>query len=519
MNPATTEPIKKRLRKQYINNLNLEAKNNKKNYDATKILQVTGEEPIRPPDMRSVEEKEKDVLNLKTLVRSHLMEITDGMNANQIVNELTNNELIFVANHMPYLIEELKPKFSLGIPAKIFLLYVKDLIRVAEQPLNNEYGQSNQTPQPETGDESMDVDDNIFFEPSAPPARPPSTRAPKRKPETEPIPQKKKTPAPASYTFSTGAAPTPSVKRKRGRPRKQTTTPTPTPTPEAPFSGEMPLPKAGSKRSRPIIIDGDRQFRKKRIITRPAFRPTPTPTPKQAPFSGEMPLPRAGSKRSRPIIIDGDRPLRKRHSSGHFLGENPLIPAGTKRKRAVENATPRKKLMVGRGLTKAPRISVDNEAKGVAKSKRYIPFGRYVINTHRLKNADIMMIKTMKGGAIANLPTVKISSPLSGLMQQMIDGHMPTFDDIHNLSIDDKQQLHHITKKCDIDVSVPNPDKDKLSQEMNRFDILKGEILAGNDNKEMVKEFKVMILRFMNSGRLPRRQGQEILTDLASMGY
>ena len=54
---------------------------------------------------------------------------------------------------------------------------------------------------------------------------------------------------------------------------------------------------------------------------------------------------------------------------------------------------------------------------------------------------------------------------------------------------------------------------------MNRFEILKGEILAGNDNKEMVREFKVMLLRFMNNGRIPRRQGQEILTDLASIGY
>ena len=47
-------------------------------------------------------------------------------------------------------------------------------------------------------------------------------------------------------------------------------------------------------------------------------------------------------------------------------------------------------------------------------------------------------------------------------------------------------------------------------------DALKGEILAGNDNKEMVKNFKIILLRFMNSGKIPRRQGQEILTDLVS---
>ena len=42
MNPATDQQGKKILRKQYINNLNLEAKNNHKNYQANKIFEITG---------------------------------------------------------------------------------------------------------------------------------------------------------------------------------------------------------------------------------------------------------------------------------------------------------------------------------------------------------------------------------------------------------------------------------------------------------------------------------------------
>ena len=169
--------------------------------------------------------------------------------------------------------------------------------------------------------------------------------------------------------------------------------------------------------------------------------------------------------------------------------------------------------------TKASRIKVDTNGAGIIKQHRYIPFGRYVINRHQLNNKDIFMIKTMKGGTISDLPTVKVSNSLSNVLQKMIGGKVPTFDDLNDLSADDKNHLHHITKKCDINVSVPTPNKDKLQQEMNKFDILKGEILAGNDNKEMVKEFKVMLLRFMNENRIPRRQGQEILTDLVAMGY
>ena len=97
MNPATNQATKNLIRKQYMNNLNLEAKNNEKNYLANKIYQITGEEPIRPPDTSSIDDKFKNVLNLQTLVRSQLMELTDGNNANQIVDKLSDDMLQFVA--------------------------------------------------------------------------------------------------------------------------------------------------------------------------------------------------------------------------------------------------------------------------------------------------------------------------------------------------------------------------------------------------------------------------------------
>ena len=61
-------------------------------------------------------------------------------------------------------------------------------------------------------------------------------------------------------------------------------------------------------------------------------------------------------------------------------------------------------------------------------------------------------------------------------------------------------------------------EKTKENREMDRFEILRGEIEAGNDNKTLIKEFKLMLVRFMNAGRIPRRQAQEILVDIAAMG-
>ena len=42
-------------------------------------------------------------------------------------------------------------------------------------------------------------------------------------------------------------------------------------------------------------------------------------------------------------------------------------------------------------------------------------------------------------------------------------------------------------------------EKSEEDKEMDRFEIFKGEIEAGNDNKTLIKEFKLMLVRFMNA--------------------
>jgi hypothetical protein len=66
---------------------------------------------------------------------------------------------------------------------------------------------------------------------------------------------------------------------------------------------------------------------------------------------------------------------------------------------------------------------------------------------------------------------------------------------------------------------LPTPKRTKDDEEENRFEILRGMIIAGNDNKEMVKEFKTMLVKFSNDGRIKKTEAREILLDLASMGY
>ena len=56
-------------------------------------------------------------------------------------------------------------------------------------------------------------------------------------------------------------------------------------------------------------------------------------------------------------------------------------------------------------------------------------------------------------------------------------------------------------------------------KEMNRFHILKGEIIAGNDSSQIAREFKGLLIKLMRQGRVPRREGNEILEELLHLGH
>lgn len=163
--------------------------------------------------------------------------------------------------------------------------------------------------------------------------------------------------------------------------------------------------------------------------------------------------------------------------------------------------------MKGRGL--AARV------EGVIeKPKSYVQFGRYLINRHKLAD-NICMIKQLSGPPA--IPSFRISNALKRVLSEMIKGANPSYKSMGDLTDEDKQILHKIVKKSQFDLEVP--DISDAECENDRFDILKGELVAGNNSKPLVKEFKSMLLKFMNEGRISKTEGRELLVNLTELGF
>jgi hypothetical protein len=183
-----------------------------------------------------------------------------------------------------------------------------------------------------------------------------------------------------------------------------------------------------------------------------------------------------------------------------------------------------KKITFGCGLTKPTLMvkpdNIDFE-KGLKREAAYIPIGKYVINKHKLRD-NMLLMRTVKGGQIAELPQMSISPHLGKMLNKIINGHgFPSHNDLTEMSDSDKDIMFKVFKmsKAQGIESIPRPNKSKDEQEFNRFTILKGQILAGNNSKELIKEFKTLLVKLIHADKIPRRDAHGILLDLAALGF
>ena len=158
--------------------------------------------------------------------------------------------------------------------------------------------------------------------------------------------------------------------------------------------------------------------------------------------------------------------------------------------------------------------------EGIKPKPKYISFGKYFINHNKL-NDGIFSIRQKSGAGLPLFPSKKLSPHMTQVIKTIVGNGMPSYTDIDKLSDEEKNFLHQIAHKSNIDdiLSIPSPSKDKIEKDINQFEIMKGEIMAGNDSKELIKKFKILILRLSKTGTLPKNQVSEIMTELLEMGY
>jgi hypothetical protein len=177
-----------------------------------------------------------------------------------------------------------------------------------------------------------------------------------------------------------------------------------------------------------------------------------------------------------------------------------------------------------RGRPKGSGISFkDNidHAKGIQPVKKYHPFGKYFVNSHKLNNGNVLSIKSKSGTNIREYPSKTVSKNLGHVIKTIIGGGVPSWNDMEKLTNDEKDYLYKISKRAEFSdkITIPTPSKDQQEKDIHEFDVCKGEIMAGNDSKELIKKFKLLIIKLSKNGSIPKREASEVMQELLELGY
>lgn len=574
--PINTFNQAKEYRDRYLANLALEVQNDNYNLQANQVYKQTGQ-VARPPDMRSTTEKLADLEKLKVELRSKFGTISDQ--AGEVVDALTPDEIVFASQQADQIVSDLKPKFSKGVPSYALLGYIRQLRRKFMQTSGVSFTMQESTAEQllnavKKGVDILGANPGPFApviiqqqqQPMMPMPNQPArviTDNDLMQQEMADAEQRAKNTRAAELTqrardwLQSGTQPFGTLaKNLQEEIRRLQAT-------------EFSKAPSGPSEVTPGVLG---KFKKDPAILQLASQWKPTYEELDN-FPASLPISRASNDypadnpslnieflkmwaKSQPAEVKARfEPNwdRKRRIDTLVKALKPGLDAmqgeeiemvefqpeanqptsapqleGTGFRRIMLGPPSRMhgRTIVGKGLTKTESyarkrkpINID-ESKGVSAKPTFVRFGKYVINTNKL-GAGLIDIRTPNGAGIKRYPVKQLSMKLSKIINRIVGGRIPDIYDIQELDEDDNVYLYNLAMNSNINdrLNIPTPKRSKDSEEMNRFEILKGQIMAGNDNKELVKEFKQLLVKFSNEDRIKKSEAREILLDLAAIGY
>lgn len=574
-----------KFRQQYLANLDLTIGLQQANFNANRIFKKTGV-PQQPLDTRSQDEKFQDIQGLKQRARGLLKELMDGQNVQDVLFNISYPELTYLVSAFPQISSILKPKYSLGVPANVFLDFLTRYISAEERNKGINDGL-----QQATGDQIV-MNTQLILQGMASNAdlnqletrvqqlnmgsvglRQALLREVKELKDNLPTMQELKDitdiqndilKADIQQILSNAMRNVPSKSElAQGMARLETAIRTKDTdavnsalsklnnllATSADIGDELQTIKQLIQQTGASLVQGQAELTGA-IERRAIF----IPSNELADLTNDQIISYYRKLLDIPEVADVmlgianrtqwttgtkvellntlypvvEAEIRQLTRQGITQVAKPLLtPEGGKKagKGMCGKGVGRPATRNYEGSTRparSDRITYEDVDwnKGIAVVPRFIPFGRYIINKKRLDD-NIVSLKTRAGGYLSNFKSQKVSNKLGKVFRVILGGGIPRYEDIDELTEEEKAYLHKVAKASDIidRINIPTPNKKEEEQEINQFEIMKGEIMSGNDNADLIKKFKILLIKLSKKNLIPAREGKDILFELTSMGY
>jgi hypothetical protein len=124
----------------------------------------------------------------------------------------------------------------------------------------------------------------------------------------------------------------------------------------------------------------------------------------------------------------------------------------------------------------------------VKQYPKIMKFGKVYITADQLYYNNLLGIRNKNNRQVTGIPNVIVSDSLVHLIFKILDGGSVTKSDLSILKPNEKAIYDKLMKLSGLYKSMVNSVDETLSEMKKRLQLISGEIEAGNNNKELLKE-------------------------------
>ena len=204
----------------------------------------------------------------------------------------------------------------------------------------------------------------------------------------------------------------------------------------------------------------------------------------------------------------GQKPLTQR--------PNVILGKGKKPKQGIR---PREDEMMGSGSLTKGRISVKKlVGRGIEVEQQptYKKFGKYVMHYPHLINNNVFNVKYPSLGSIPAIKPKTITDDYKEFVLDIFDSGKMNERLFNTLDDDEKTHFHKVCKGAGLLelFKLKKGDTDEERDDLDRFNLLKGSFVAGNNSESVVRELRSLITKFIHEGRITKNEGLSLLMEI-----
>ena len=150
---------------------------------------------------------------------------------------------------------------------------------------------------------------------------------------------------------------------------------------------------------------------------------------------------------------------------------------------------------------------------GADKLSDYCEIGEIMVMPKKLFYKNTLSIRSLKGNAFTGIKDCQVSDNLAKIILELCQGKVPAHQEIKHLSSCEKRIFDELVYMAKLHKEVSHSGEDTIKQLKHRLSILEGEVQAGNNNPDVLREIHKIVNVLSRMGAVSHNNAREYLQE------